>query len=123
MDDDERTQRIFQRVLDLTRNGELEWEQSGPWFEARFDSAHLRIASVDEDELPPFEFKILLPRNRETIAELRSASLKDAPTGEERHRRRVQNESLKLLFGLARRQALGIDSVFERLEQELEIDE
>lgn len=121
MDDEVRTRRIFDRVLDKTRARDLDWHQGDGCFETPMGSAIVRISSIDDDGRPPFEFEIVTLEEEETIGELRSAGVRLNDSSDDVRARRAQNERLSELFGLVRRQVLGIDSIFEELERELEI--
>jgi hypothetical protein len=120
--DDERTVRIFDRVLQLTRARKLEWAPAQSGFESSFQAARIRSRSVDDDGLAPFAFEIFLPDRNEALAELRSTPTPGISFNtRDEQARRSQNERLEQLYRLARRNALGVDDALDRLEQELDL--
>ncbi len=115
MNEAERTSRILDRAITLTKQGKLEWEPGGvpAAFLATAGDGVLRIASEDGDDAPPYRFSIIpLTGAGEEIAILRSIE-GGGPGATD------LNPRLSELYGAVRAAALGIDDVLGSVEEEL----
>lgn len=118
MFEQEQWDELIAKLVALTKNKTLEWEQDPEqedtvYLQVQSGPVEYGIFAVDGDDRPPYKFQIFLPSENRVLSSIESKPMEGSGPSS-------AQEWLPTLFSLARAEALGADRWFKRMIDDLD---